>query len=47
MLATDTDLEVLDGLAPAFDTHFNELAHTFLVETSKWVVVEHFRILVG
>ena len=47
VLAADTDLEVLNGLATTFHTHFNKLPHTFLVETSEWVVVENFRILVG
>ena len=47
VLAADTDLEFLLSLTTTFDTHFNKLAHAFLVETSEWVVVENFRILVG
>ena len=47
MLATDTNLEFLLSLTTTFDTHFNKLAHAFLVETGEWVAAENFRILVG
>ena len=47
MLAADTDLEVLLGLATTFNTHFNKFANTLLVESSEWVVVENFCIRVG
>ena len=47
MLTTDTDLEVVDGLATALDTHFDELTDTGLVEAGEWVDVDHFSFLIG
>ena len=47
MLTTDTDLEILLGLATSFDPELNELSNTCLIECGKWVVVYDLGILIG
>ena len=42
----DADLEFVFGRTSTFNTHLNQLTHTFVVETRVWPAAEKFLILI-
>src|SRR5262249_34680968 len=47
VLAADSQLDVGPGLASPLYTHLHQLAHAFLVNGGKWIVLEHAFFDVG